>query len=117
MTDIDSRPTVVNITHYAGDTLTLHVTVPAEVVGTRVFKAQVRARPNSPRLDADFEVTATETGADIVLKTADSQELARRGKFTGNWDVQLQPANGTDPITTLAYGEITIYPDVTRGST
>jgi hypothetical protein len=112
--NIDSRPTVIDIDHYAGDTLTLHVKVPAQIVAGRTWTAQVRSRPDSQRLDASFTIIENAEGADVVLMTADCQRLARRGKYVGQWDVQLAMPDGSDPVTTLAYGRITIHPDVTR---
>lgn len=115
MPDLDSRPQVINIDHYAGDTLTLHVKIDPAVVAGRQWKAQVRSRPESQRLDAEFLIYENPTGADVVLESPDCQKLARRGEYTGYWDVQLS-WNGDDPVTTLAYGKITIHPDVTRAS-
>lgn len=114
MPNIDTRPTVVDIDHYAGDTLTLHVKVPSEVVAGRTWKAQVRSRRDTQRLDAEFAVVPDGTGASIILLNVDCQRLAKRGKYSGFWDVQLAQADGSDPVTTLAYGEIRIHPDVTR---
>lgn len=116
MPNIDSRPQVIDIDHYAGDTLTLHVKVPALVVAGRTWKAQVRSRSDSQKIEAEFDITETAEGADVVLLNADCQRLAKRGKFVGVWDVQLAEADGSDPVTTLAYGELRIHPDVTRTS-
>lgn len=116
MTDIDTRPQEINIDHYAGDTLTLHVKVPALVVDGRTWTGQVRSRRDSQKVDATFQITETVEGADVVLLNVDCQELAKRGKYTGFWDVQLAAPDGSDPVTTLAYGEIRIHPDVTRST-
>lgn len=114
MAILNTHPQVIDIEHYGGDTLTVHIAAPVEVIGERVFSAQVRSKQGSPRLDAQFSVVLTETGADIVLAADDARRLANRGPYSGWWDVQLAMADGTDPITTIAYGEITIIPDVTR---
>lgn len=114
MPNIDSRPQVIDIDHYAGDTLTLHVKVPALVVDGRMWNAQVRSRTDSQKIEATFQITPNASGADVVLLTEDCQRLAKRGKFVGVWDVQLAEADGSDPVTTLAYGELRIHPDVTR---
>lgn len=114
MPTIDSRPQVIDIDHYAGDTLTLHVKVPALVVDGRTWTAQVRSRTDSQKIEASFQITPTADGADVVLLSEDCQRLAKRGKFVGAWDVQLAEADGSDPVTTLAYGELRIHPDVTR---
>lgn len=114
MPNIDARPQEVNIDHYAGDTLTLHIKIAPELIGGRVFKAQVRAKRDSQRLDAEFQIYPMSYGADAVLLHADCQRLAKRGKYTGFWDVQLAEADGSDPVVTIATGEIRIHPDVTR---
>lgn len=116
MPNIDSRPQVIDIDHYAGDTLTLHVKVPALVVDGRAWTAQVRSRTDSQRIAATFQITETAEGADVVLLSEDCQRLAKRGKFVGMWDVQLAGVGGADPVTTLVYGELRIHPDVTRTS-
>ncbi len=114
MPNIDARPQVIDIDHYAGDTLTLHIKVPAEGVGGRTWRAQVRARRESQKLDAEFKVYPEAWGAVIMLLNADSQRLAKRGRYVGFWDVQLSEADGSDPVVTLACGELRIHPDVTR---
>jgi hypothetical protein len=114
MTDLDTRPQVVNIDHYAGDTLTLHINIAPELIGGRTFKAQARSKRDSPRLDAEFEVRVEAWGADVILLHADCQRLAKRGKYDGFWDVQLAEADGSDPVVTIAHGELRIHSDVTR---
>lgn len=117
MTDIDTRPQVINIDCPAGDTLTINLTVDSAVVAGRTFTGQVRQTREGSRLDASFVCTPTAGGATAVLVSADTQHLARRGKYVGYWDVQLAGAGGTDPVTTLAGGELRIHPDVTREAT
>jgi hypothetical protein len=112
--NIDSRPTVIDIDHYGGDTLSLHVTIDPLVVAGRTLTAQVRSRPASPKLDATFDVYPSETGAVVVLSGESCLELARRGKYRGYWDMQLAEADGDDPVTTLAHGKMILHPDVTR---
>lgn len=114
MTDIDSRPTTVDITHYGGDTLSLHVTIDSAVVAGRSWRAQVRSFPAAAKLDASFEIYETVEGAVVVLTGADSKALALRGRYDGYWDMQLAEADGSDPVTTLATGKLIIYPEVTR---
>lgn len=114
MTVLSTLPQVIDIDHYAGDTLTLHITVPTEVIAGRTFVAQVRANKSATKVDATFTVSITAGGADIILPSATSLELTKRGVFEGFWDVQLQGAGGTDPVTTLAYGELRLHSDVTR---
>ena len=88
--------------------------VPVEVIGGRDFSAQVRASRSSTRIDATFSVILTAEGADIVLLSADTLELTKRGAYTGFWDVQLAMPDGADPVTTLGCGELRLHPDVTR---
>ena len=117
MTNIDTRPVIVNIDHYAGDTLTLHVKVAAEVVAGREWKAQVRSRRTSQTPDASFAIYPTAEGADVVLSSADCQRLARRGVYSGVWDVQVAEPDGGDPVTTFAGGDLRIHNDVSRAAT
>lgn len=115
MTILDTRPQVVDVDHYAGDTLTMHIKISDALIGGRVFSAQVRKTKNSARIDATFSVILVPgTGADIVLASADCLELTKRGDYEGYWDVQLAPAGGGDPVTTLAHGELRLHSDVTR---
>lgn len=116
MPDIDTRPQAVNIDHYAGDTLSLKITVPTEVVAGRTWQAQVRSRPDAQRLDATFRIVPEAWGATVILEHEDCQRLARRGKYVGYWDVQLAEADGSDPVTTLAFGVLRVHSDVTRTS-
>jgi hypothetical protein len=117
MSSVDTRPQVVDIDHYAGDTLTLHVKVSAAVVAGRTWTAQVRSNRTSYKIDATFEVFPTSFGADVMLHTEDSRRLTARGAYIGYWDVQLSEPDGSDPVTTLAHGELRLQPDVTRMQT
>lgn len=114
MSSIDTRPTVYDIDHYAGDTLVIHVKVAAAVIAGREFTAQARARRTGHKIDATFVIIPTAIGADVQLNAADSQRLAARGKWEGYWDVQLAMPGGLDPVTTLAHGELRLHNDVTR---
>lgn len=114
MPNFDTRPTEVNIDHYAGDTLTIHVRIPVDVVGGREWSAQVRQKRTDTAALAQFEILENAEGADVVLMTADCQALATDGVFKGFWDVQLAEPGGLDPVTTLAQGYLRIHPDVTR---
>lgn len=116
MADFDTRPTEVNIKHYGGDTLTIHVKVAAEIVAGRSWTAQVRTARTSQTVAATFTCTEDAEGANVVLSAVDCRRLSERGEFKGFWDVQLSAAGGLDPVSTLAQGEITIVPDVTRSS-
>ena len=116
MPDIDVRPTEVNISAYGGDTLPLHFQVDSAVVAGRVWSAQVRPEKTSQRVDATLLVQEDATGAYVTLSGEDSSRLCARGPYSGYWDVQLAPAGGGDPVTTLAYGTFELEPDVTRSA-
>jgi len=115
MTDIDLRPRELNISHYGGDTLTMHVKIDAALLNGREIKAQVRSKREYHRVEAEFVTYLQPYGADLVLKSEDCQRLMRHGMFNGFWDLQLSKNGHVDPVTTLAQGKLKIYPDVTRG--
>lgn len=114
MTDLNTLPEIINIDHYGGNTLTLHIKADAATIAGRSFSAQVRSRATASKIDAAFSVLVTAEGADIILSSADAAQLTLRGLYEGVWDVQLEPPTGVDPITTLACGEFRVHPDVTR---
>ena len=114
MADLSTMPEEINVVHYGGDTLTIHIQITAQTIGGRTFFAQVRQKATNSRIDATFGVIVTAEGADIVLSSEDSKRLSARGVYEGVWDVQLAEADGSDPVTTLAYGDMVINPDVTR---
>ena len=114
MSVLSTLPPVIDIDHYAGDTLTIHVVVSDAVIAGRVFTAQVRANKSAVKVDATFSVILNAEGADIVLSSADSLALTKRGPYTGFWDVQLAQADGSDPVNTLGCGELRLHCDVTR---
>jgi hypothetical protein len=117
VTILSTLPQVVDVDHYGGDTLTMHVKISDALIGGRVFTAQVRKTKNSAKIDASFSVVLVPgVGADIVLASADCLELTKRGDYEGFWDVQLAPAGGGDPVTTLAHGELRLHSDVTRAA-
>lgn len=114
MADLSTMPQEVNVQHYGGDTLIIHIKIDTTLIAGRVFTAQVRSKAVVSKIDASFSVTVTATGADITLASVDCQRLSARGLYEGVWDVQLAPAGGGDPVTTLAYGGLLLNPDVTR---
>ena len=116
MSNLSTMPAEVNIEHYAQDTLVIHIKIDDEVIAGRVFNAHVRSQRTSRKVDAEFDVFLTATGADLVLTAEASAPLTKRGVYDGFWDVQLSDA-GEDPITTLGQGSLTLNPDVTRVST
>jgi hypothetical protein len=124
-------PEPVDLEGWAGDTLLRTVTVPTAFIAGRVWSAQVRASRDATQIDATFvivEPTTTDGPASIYLRAEDTARLvagrtAGSARFTsasvgvgysGVWDVQLAPAGGGDPTTTLAYGQVTLFGDVTR---
>ena len=114
MADLSTMPQVVNVEHYGGDTLPIHIKATPEIIAGRVFSAQVRSKAVTAKVDATFGVIITPEGADIILSSADSRRLSMRGLYEGVWDAQLSMPDGSDPVTTVAYGELLIHPDVTR---
>lgn len=132
MVTLSTLPDVVDIEHYAGDTLTIMVTAPEALVTGREWAAQIRPAKGSSILDAEFVITppATPGGpAYLVLPGAESARLVsggpviqkRRGSvssfvavYSGFWDVQVAAPGEVDPITTLARGSISFEMDVTR---
>ena len=117
MTILSTLPQVVDVDHYAGDTLPMHIKISDALIGGRVFSAQVRKTKNSTKIDGTFTViTVPGVGADIFLPSATCLELTKRGDYEGFWDVQLAPVGGGDPVTTLAYGELRLHSDVTRAA-
>lgn len=125
MAQLDTRPQVVDIAHYAGDTLTLQITAPSGLISGMDWTAQIRGNRESGQVDAAFTITPTGTGATLTLSAAESRRLAESGaqtnsargqvlRYTGAWDVQVAAPGGGDPVTTLAQGTLTIDLDVTR---
>lgn len=113
MPNFDTRPTEVNIDHYAGDTLVIRVNVAADVVAGRTWKAQVRTKRTDTAAAAEFVVLPDTDGCTIQLESAYCQSLAETGIYRGYWDVQVSNA-GSDPVTTFAGGALKIHTDVTR---
>lgn len=131
---LDTRPQIVNVTHYAGDTLTLKVTAPPELApaGTE-WLAQVRQARDAPTVDATFDVvlgTDAEQGvAWLTLPAAVTEMLASSGavrrrqvgptvmevqQYVGEWDCQISGPDGADPVRTLAQGTLTLDKDVSK---
>lgn len=114
MAELSTLPQVVDIDAYGGDTLIIHIKADVATINGRVFSAQVRSDPTTTTVDASFTTSVTPEGADIQLSAADAGRLSKDGLYEGFWDVQLAPAGGGDPITTLGYGALRLHPDVTR---
>lgn len=131
---IDTRPKVVDITAYGGDTLTIKVTAPVAITNGMVWNAQLRAdREDATPVDATFTITPpnppTDPAAYLVLKSADCRRLigtgtvlTRRTKagvvtvqsYTGVYDCEIKHPTNPDPVTTLVQGTLTLDMDVTR---
>lgn len=118
MSDISTLPQVVNIDHYSGDTLPINVNISDELIAGRTFFGQVRSSRGAAKIDATFTVILVPgTGAILQLSSAQCRALTTRGDYTGYWDVQLAEADGSDPVQTLAMGELRMHQDVTRVET
>lgn len=127
-------PKVVDVDCYGGDTLTIRVDAPSSLIADREWSAQVRKAPGAPAVDATFiivpptetdgpafltlpgEVTALLAASGTVVNIGGIGRTVMAKKYTGVWDVQVAPAGGGDPITTLARGSFTSTDDVTRGA-
>jgi len=115
VSNLSTLPQNVNIDHYTGDTLVIHITIADEVIAGREFRAQVRSTREARTPDATFVVVLNPgVGADIMLTSADCLALTKRGDYEGFWDVQLAMPDWGDPVTTLAQGELRLHTDVTR---
>lgn len=140
MTRIDTRPAIVDIDHYAGNTLTLQIKAPAAYSpGLLEWKAQVRATSVATAVDAEFDVTTGVSGDPEVvllylsLSSAVTTSLnATKGvvitvrekgstientirRYSGFYDIQVAGVGGTDPVITVSKGELIIDSDITRG--
>ena len=115
MPKFDTRPTPVDIDHYAGDTLVIRINVLAAVVDGRTWKAQARASRTDTVIAGEFDVLPDADGCTIQLPSAICQSLAATAVWKGYWDVQVyEPVGGPDPVTTFAGGHLNLHPDVTR---
>lgn len=127
---LDVRPEEVNVSGYAGDTLTLMVTVTGMDLVTAQWDAMVRLNQEAASPAAVFAITpptAVDGPAYLVLDAETTRALADMGqvlraipgvraavrRFSGVWDCQVSAA-GADPVRTLVQGELTIDLDVTR---
>jgi hypothetical protein len=130
MAVLSTTPDVVDLQCYAGDTLTIRVEIlddPAGFIAGREWSAQVRSAWDAATVDAQFVCTPDATGCTLTLPAAQTSALVGmtllaapgtftivQGKYVGVWDVQLAPAGGGDPTTTVARGQATFTGDVTR---
>ena len=116
MATLKTLPKVIDIEHYAGDTLSIRVDASLEFVAGRTWTAQARKnrRGDDSDIAAEFVCTPDDTGCTIQLLSANSTALAVDGVWRGQWDVQLSGEDGEDPVTTLAGGKLNLHPDVTQ---
>lgn len=132
MASLDTTPDNVDITHYAGDTLTIKITAPFSMVNGKDWLAQVRSSKSSAQVDSTFIVTKPVVDGDsafLVLPAAETTRLVANAQtrrvvrdgvallmaqYKGVWDCQISGTGGTDPVTTLAQGALTIELDVSR---
>ena len=130
---LDSRPQVVDLFIYGGDTYTLTVEdVPAQVTAASPdWSAQIRPAGDAAAVDAEFQITppAVAGGPAYLMLDAETTALLVQGapvitrragravtqvaQYQGVYDCQLSNA-GADPVRTLFRGTITIEMDVTR---
>lgn len=127
MAELDVRPKVVDVAGYAGDTLTLKITVTGMDLTTALWEAQVRLTADAAVTAAVFAITpptAADGPAYITLDAATTRLLGESGvtrkisgrsiqRFSGVWDCQVSSA-GIDPVRTLVQGALTIDLDVTK---
>lgn len=108
-TTVDLRPDTVNLDGYAGDTLTLRVTVadPTLVEGG-TWLAQVKADHESAAVAA-FTVTPEEAGSALLTLDAETTTTLGGG-FVGQWDVQVT----TDTVRTLVRGKLSLAFDISQ---
>lgn len=130
---LDTRPQLVDITHYGSDTLTIEVTAPASLVSGKEWLAQIKTKKEDMVPSASFTITppaVADGPAYLILPSAESARLLGLGtavrertsagtmavvqKYTGFWDCQVSATGGADPVTTLVQGKITIEIDVSR---
>ena len=110
---LGTLPLNVNLVLYRGDDFYLDVTV-VDTNGGAVdltgFTAQAELRPDTTAGTALASFTETISGNVIHLHLPASEALNLLPDTV--WDVQLTDATGV--VTTLAYGDATTTPDVTR---
>lgn len=118
MAAISTLRGTVDITHLAGDTLTISVKAPASIVDGMEWHAQVRASTGDPQILAEFDIVLPVIPGEpgfLVLAAAITGSLAPPGEqFLGVWDCQLSGPGGVDPVTTICGGKLKFVADVTR---
>lgn len=111
---ISTMPLAVNLILYAGDDFWMEITVNDDAgdpydLSAAEATSQIRAAPSDTVVLADFEITTSANVLSLHLGNSVTQSLPSKGV----WDVQIN--YGVDDTTlTLAYGTVTVSPDVTR---
>ena len=106
-------PAPVDLDLYAGDDFILTLVVstssgqPANLEG-ETARSQIRERATSPDVEAEFDCSIENNVIIMHLISEDSQELVP----SSVWDVEVEYSTGH--IRTMAAGNITVTPDVTR---
>lgn len=82
MAVLDTRPDVVDLSHYGGDTLTITITAPSYLVSGMEWTAQIRGAREAVGVDAEFDITpptVTDGPAFLVLTAAECRRLIDAG--------------------------------------
>lgn len=132
MATLDTRPELVDVTGYAGDTLTITIQAPAAVTDGKTWLAQIKSSRSSDIIDAEWEITppaasggiavlvldaattaalVSGTGSLATRRTTSAGTFAAGTQYKGEWDCEVSDANSTR---TLVQGTLTIDQDVTR---
>ena len=133
MATISTIPTIVDVTHYGGDTFTLEIKAAPEVTEGMVWNADIKLGRDTDTIDASFTIVPPPPGggsAYATLSSVDSARLVgsaaivtRRSvtgtqlsiqKYIGVWDCQVSHPTNPDPVRTLVQGSFSIEIDVTR---
>lgn len=133
MATISTLPTVVDVTHYGGDTFTLEIKAAPEVTEGQVWNADIKLSRDSDIIDASFTIVPPPAGggsayatlssvdsarlvgeAAVVTRRAPSGALLSIKKYVGVWDCQVSHPVNPDPVRTLVQGSFSIEVDVTR---
>jgi hypothetical protein len=138
----DLTPDIVDFTLYAGDTLAFNIEFTSDEFDASGLNwlSQIRDTRDATEVAAEFIITPLPNGADMLLpgsvtgalvnqsgvmmsarqlqerypKTLATLGAEKMLVFVAAWDVQVAAPDGTDPVVTLAQGEIVIGLDVSR---
>ena len=117
---IDLRPKFLDLELYAGDGVTIQLTVTDNAVAAIDLDGAITAQIRAARLDVEvlaaFSADLTGAADGIVLVSLTGEQTADLitddELFTGAWDVQWVKV-GSEPIT-LVQGKVKCHADVTR---